>query len=296
MKHPFSVAMFGVIALLGVAIATIIFMQTRSVSIPSDWTDLSDDGSAVVDDAKDGEEADTDITSVTSVSGNITVTSPMSQEIIGTPLVIRGSARVFENTFNYRILDEDGTVLAEGHAMTNAEDIGLFGGFTVTTSFDAPSGTSGTVEVFDYSAKDGSVIDLASVPVVFSSIETMVVKTYWTTVDSGTDCSIVEASEHRVPKSVATAHAAISELLSGPNTTDVSNGFGTSIPQFTMLKSISINDGVASVEFSNAIEAGGSCRVTSIRSQIESTLKQFPTITSVIIKTEGMSASESLQP
>ncbi|MFA6017564.1 MAG: Gmad2 immunoglobulin-like domain-containing protein [Patescibacteria group bacterium] len=295
MKH-LSIAMFGVIAVLGVVIATIVFMQMRSASIPSDWVVPDDDGSGVVDNVNDGDEVDTQITSVTSDSGNIVVTSPMLNEIIGTPLTIRGNARVFENTFNYRVLDADGTVLVEGYAMASAEDIGLFGDFAVTTSFDEPSGTSGTVEVFDYSAKDGSVIDLASVPVVFSSIETMTVKTYWTTADSGADCSLVVASEHRVPKSVATAHAAISQLLSGPNTTDVSNGFGTSIPQFTTLKSISINDGVATVEFSNVIESGGSCRVTSIRAQIESTLKQFPTITSVIIKTEGMSASESLQP
>ncbi len=34
-------------------------------------------------------------------------------------------------------------------------------------NFKKPSGTRGAIEVFDYSAKDGSVIDLNVIPVVF---------------------------------------------------------------------------------------------------------------------------------
>ncbi|HPP18950.1 MAG TPA: GerMN domain-containing protein, partial [Candidatus Dojkabacteria bacterium] len=52
---------------------------------------------------------------------------------------------------------------------------------------------------------------------------------------------------------------------------------------------LSIEDGVARVDFSKELEEGvaGSCKVESIRAQIEETLKQFDNIDSVIISVEG---------
>jgi len=41
---------------------------------------------------------------------------------------------------------------------------------------------------------------------------------------------------------------------------------------------------------------GGSCRVTTIRSQVEQTLMQFPSVTSVRISVEGYADDEVLQP
>ncbi len=296
MKHPYSVVLSAIVLALAVVLIGVVFVQTRMVSIPESWMVSDDDGSGVEDNDDGAADNSETATSVMSESGNVEVKSPHVGEIIGLPLMVTGSARVFESTLNYRLLDADGTVLAAGYVMTNAPDMGEFGDFTITTSYAAPSGTVGTLEVFDYSAKDGSVIDLVQVSVVFPTMTTMTLKTYWTVAESADDCSLVEASEHRIAKTVATAHAALSQLLAGPDTTDISNGYGTSIPVFTTLKSISIEDGVATAEFSGTIEAGGSCRVGVIRAQIEETLKQFPTITTVVIRSEGNTAEESLQP
>ncbi len=284
--------------MLAVVLTGVVLVQTQIVSIPERWITSEDDGAGVIenDDNAAPEEDESAPAPIVSASGNIEVSSPASGEVIGLPLVIKGKARVFESTFAYRLLDADGTELVAGHAMADAPDVGQFGDFVVTTSYDAPKGDHGTVEVFEYSAKDGSVINLAQVPVVFPSMATMTVKTYWTTAESAEDCALVEASEHRIAKTAATAHAALSQLLAGPDTTDIANGFGTSIPQLTTVKSITIEDGVATAEFSNVIETGGSCRVASIRAQIESTLKQFPTVTTVVIRSEGRTAEESLQP
>lgn len=297
MKHTISVVMVsGLLVLSSALIAVLILLKFDVLQLANNPQD-TDGGGDVVDVTDDEEGTDTSVNApIVSASGNVLISSPVSSEIVGLPLVIIGKARVFENTLNYRLLDEDGSVLVEGNAMTSATDSGVMGDYKITTTYPSPRGTSGTVEVFDYSAKDGSVIDLASVPVVFPQIATMEVKEYWTTADSGTDCGLVASSVHRVPKSVATAHAAISELLRGPDATDVSNGFGTSIPPFVTLKSITIDSGVAKVEFNSNIEVGGSCRVTSMRAQIESTLKQFPTVTSVVITSEGRTPAESLQP
>jgi hypothetical protein len=297
MKHSLSVAILSGLLVLGAAVIAVLILLKFDVLHVANDSRTVDSGGDVVDATDDGDGVDSSVSApVVSASGNVVITSPTVGETIGLPLTITGEARVFENTFNYRLLDQDGSVLVEGNAMAKAADVGLMGDYTITTTYPTPTGVSGTVEVFDYSAKDGSVVDLARVAVVFPQMATMDLKEYWTTADSATDCGVVAASMHRVAKSVATAHAAIVELLKGPDATDVARGFGTSIPAFVTLKSISIEGGVAKVEFNSNIEVGGSCRMQSIRAQIESTLKQFPTVTSVIITSEGRTAAESLQP
>jgi len=101
---------------------------------------------------------------------NIQVTEPTPNAEIGLPLIIKGQARVFENQFNYRLKDSDGSILAEGTAHAIAPiDSGRFGEFTITANYPTPKGTTGTVEVFDYSAKDGSEIDKVVIPIRFKS-------------------------------------------------------------------------------------------------------------------------------
>ena len=66
-------------------------------------------------------------------------------------------------------------------------------------------------------------------------------------------------------------------------------GFYTNINPGTKIQSLITDaNGTARVDFSNEMETtGGSCRVTEIRSEIDFTLKQFPTIKNVIISING---------
>lgn len=98
---------------------------------------------------------------------NIRVTAPQPNEEVSLPLVIRGEARVFESVFAYRLRDADGSILFEGHAMANAPDTGQFGPFEISVTYLEPSGTSGILEVFSRSAKDGSEINRVAIPVRF---------------------------------------------------------------------------------------------------------------------------------
>lgn len=80
---------------------------------------------------------------------------------------IAGSAQgAFENTIVARLKTESGTVLFEEPITYNAPDVGELGyfdsAFTFTTSAD-----SGTLEVFHTSARDSSIVDLVSVPLLF---------------------------------------------------------------------------------------------------------------------------------
>lgn len=96
---------------------------------------------------------------------NISVSIPKANDQVGNPILVKGRARVFENTFAYALKDKAGHKLYEGSAMSNAPDAGLFGDFTIKIPVPANAPKELVVEVFDYSAKDGSVIDLVSIPV-----------------------------------------------------------------------------------------------------------------------------------
>ncbi|PIS04665.1 MAG: hypothetical protein COT81_05285 [Candidatus Buchananbacteria bacterium CG10_big_fil_rev_8_21_14_0_10_42_9] len=98
---------------------------------------------------------------------NIKVFEPVSGQTIGATLKITGEARVFENTVNYRLVDSDSTVLLESFTTANAPDIGLYGPFEAITLYPAPNSETGKVEVFTYSARDGSEIDKVVIPVRF---------------------------------------------------------------------------------------------------------------------------------
>lgn len=105
--------------------------------------------------------------SITSTSGNMKLLSPESNSKVKSPLIIKGEALVFENQLSYQLFDEDGSVLAEGSGYANSPDMGEFGEFEIKIDFPEPKGNSGSLEVFDYSAKDGSKIDVVKIPVTF---------------------------------------------------------------------------------------------------------------------------------
>ena len=89
------------------------------------------------------------------------------------------------------------------------------------------------------------------------------------------------------------AELALLELLEGPE----SAWAESYVPTLTTLDTITISSGVAQVNFvgsSSADWSGGSCRVTALRSQVEQTLLQFPSISSVEITVNG--SSDILEP
>lgn len=111
----------------------------------------------------------------------------------------------------------------------------------------------------------------------------------------GDDCAKVFPLKREVSKTPAIARAAIEKLLQGATAEERNLGYGTNIPQGVKIQSLTIEDGTAKIDFNDAIDAGGSCRVTAIRAQITQTLQQFPTVENVIISVNG-NVEEALQP
>jgi hypothetical protein len=133
---------------------------------------------------------------------------------------------------------------------------------------------------------------------VKASNETMTVKAYFAKKQTtGSDCSIVFPVNRIVSKTEASARSALEELFKGPTDAEKAQGFFTNINSGVKVQRLVIDsNGTVRADFSEELETtGGSCRVTEIRSEINFTLKQFPTIKNVIISINGRT-EDILQP
>jgi spore germination protein GerM len=93
----------------------------------------------------------------------LTVEKPVYGGTGGSPLHVTGFGAVFEAAFSYAIVDDDGLIIAEGHAMTTLGN--GWGGFDLTIPYDVDSKQVGALIVWANSAKDGSQIDVREYPV-----------------------------------------------------------------------------------------------------------------------------------
>lgn len=110
-------------------------------------------------------------------------------------------------------------------------------------------------------------------------------------------CEQVFPVARQIVKTEGVARAALTELLKGPTLAEEKMGYFTNINQGVKIQSLTIENGIAKVDFDEQLEfqIGGSCRVIAIRAEIEQTLKQFSTVTEVIISINGR-VDDILQP
>jgi hypothetical protein len=232
---------------------------------------------------------------VTDKSGLIQVAPPKPNDVVSSPLTITGKARgpwYFEAQFPIKIKDANGTVLGT----TTAHAIGDwmttdFVPFTATLTFSPSSTATGSLVLqkdnpSGLPQNDDSLV----VPIRFNN-QTLTVKTFFNNIiqnPNAFNCSAVFPVNRTIAFTQATARAALTELLKGPSTNEIIQGYQTLIPAGTTLNDITISNGTATADFSSNLNtAAGSCRVSEIRAQITQTLKQFPTITNVIISVNG---------
>jgi hypothetical protein len=224
----------------------------------------------------------------------ICVDETVSGSQLASPFIVDGTGIAFENTINWRLLGGDGGELLEGFVTADAPDIGQAGPFEIRAFLIHPPKTAtGTLEVLEYSAKDGSPTHVVRIPV---RLPTATMKTkFFMPSGSPTDCSEVVPVELDVTRSALPVETAIRTLLAiGPTM----SSRRSAISPDTKLVSLKVSGGTATVVFSRELESygGGSCNVAAIRAQIEETLKQFSTVDRVVISVEGKTPEESLQP
>ncbi len=94
----------------------------------------------------------------------IEVFSPVAAGLYHSPIVVNGFSQTFEGVVNLRLTDRNGQVLAERN--TQGGSVDGFAFFDSYLRFTVSETVSGTVEVFEISAKDGSEINKVTIPVV----------------------------------------------------------------------------------------------------------------------------------
>jgi germination protein M len=91
-----------------------------------------------------------------------------------------------------------------------------------------------------------------------------------------------------VPKSQTPAKVAMEQLLAGPTAQDKGAKLDTAIPPGTTLHSVTITNGVATVDLSGSFASGGgSLSMQGRVAQVVYTLTQFPTVKGVLFELDG---------
>lgn len=87
-------------------------------------------------------------------------------------------------------------------------------------------------------------------------------------------------------------------LLAGPTDEEKAQGYFSSLPEGVRIVRLWNYGARFEVDFSAELaKVAGSCRVESIRSQIETTIKtEFPDVKEIVIAIEGVKRGEELQP
>ena len=93
---------------------------------------------------------------------HIFIDSPAIGETVASPLTVRGLANVFEGQFLVQVTTHSGKLLTRKQVQAG---MGRYAGFSSTLRFVVPQSGPGRVTAFDHSAKDGSRIDVNSIPV-----------------------------------------------------------------------------------------------------------------------------------
>jgi len=95
----------------------------------------------------------------------ISVRQPQPYDIVDDPVSVCGIGSGFEGQFAARVRDDDGTELVQINV--NGSGGVLFNYHAELPLPGVPATTRGTLEVFEFSAKDGSEIHKQVVPIVF---------------------------------------------------------------------------------------------------------------------------------
>lgn len=317
-----KIFIFLIITILG---ATVYFIMFKSGEVPApvinSFEECISAGYPVLENyprqckTPDGKTFAEDIGNELEKSDLIKIDNPRPNQIIESPLFIKGEARgnwYFEADFPVKLFDDKGFLLgitpaqALGNWMT--ED---FVPFNATFPFAVPSTPKGRL-VLEKDNPSGlpEHTDELIIPVYFKeaseiSEEFITIKIFLS--DSRFvnepyfDCSRTIAVERQVPKTLAVARTAVEALLRGAIQEEINQGFVSSINSGVRIQKLNIDPltggGVAKVDFDEQMEfqVGGSCRVAAIRAQITETLKQFPTVDDVIISINGRT-EDILQP
>jgi hypothetical protein len=237
----------------------------------------------------------------------IRVDTPLPNTAVQSPLTISGEARgpwYFEASFPVKLIDSNGTVLAQTPAQAEGDWMTTeYVPFSATLVFAAPTTVTGKLILMKDNPSGLPQNDnQLEIPVMFTPISNEAgtsIKLYFYNPQldqgpGGAQCSErgLVAVGRVIPKTMTPLVDAIKLLLRGElSSAERARGITTEFPlPGVSLTSASIVDGVATLTFADPQQktSGGSCRVAILWAQIEATAKQFPTVQSVRFMPEDL--------
>ena len=242
---------------------------------------------------------------------SIVITTPTGHEPVTSPLRIAGLATgpwYFEATFPVTITDAEHRSLGQ-HYVTATEDwqshepaewmSESLVPFTAELEFAKPNTKTGYL-IFKNANPSGLPENERTfeMPLTFEA-DTVSIKVFFNNskLDPAFLCDKVFPTTRTIPWTAGIGHAAMMELLKGPNEIEKGMDYFTNIDPNVRINSLVVESGIAKIDLSEELDKniGGSCRVTAIRAQITETLKQFPTVQRVVISINGRT-EDILQP
>lgn len=236
----------------------------------------------------------------------IIVYTPPPQVIVNSPFEVAGvSKTINKETIDVNVINNKKQIIWHSSTSIHKLEGANWGSFRATVDLSGAEVNKGEVIELQVGRGDEGVGEKKMEIVLRLSLQlgdiqpTRVVAVYFGSIHSpsGEECSRVYALERHVPAGDNLVKLALEELLKGPSLPERQEGYFTSLPPEVIINDLIIQDGVARVDFNDNLErgVGGSCRVLAIRTQIEKTLKQFPSIKEVKISINGRT-EDILQP
>ena len=242
-------------------------------------------------------------------TANIELRDPAALAQISSPVRLRGVSTAFEANVSVEIR-EDGARRPLGDGFVMGGSMGEKGPFDGTVTFAQPSAAMGAVVLYTTSMENGRVWEAGVVRVRLAPSEAlvpasvcpdysmarpqppagqMVVSVFFA---CDLDASPV-ASYRLVPVSPGVLRAALEQLLAGPTRGEADAGLDSwfSSSTATMLADVTVRDGHAVVDFHDLRtvipSASSSAGSRVLLSQLDATVFQFSTVSSVIYRIEG---------
>jgi hypothetical protein len=229
----------------------------------------------------------------------IQVSNVTANQIVQSPLVVRGTARgpwYFEASFPVKLVDANNVTLATGHATAQKDwmtsDFVPFQ--TTELIFSTPSTSTGTLILSkDNPSGDPKFDDELRIPVRFSTKERSVLLYYYdSSRDKDASGNVLCSAQGlvAVPRTIALSQTPLQDtlrlFLKGEITpTERNAGITTEYPlPGVELVGASLSGTTLTVSLKDPQHktSGGSCRVAILKAQLEATVKQFSGVRTVV--------------
>src|SRR3989344_1692030 len=148
--------------------------------------------------------------------GSIILTSPRNGDVVGSPILVTGQSRAFENQFMVQLQDGTGKIVYQTGIMSDAKDAGEWGNYKVYIPIPAGMGQDFKVEAIEYSTKGcGSLGGYGSADIKLKSTETDTINVAFVT-SVNPDCNVTKMFSRTIIKTESVGVASLLELLKGP--------------------------------------------------------------------------------